>query len=150
MMKEQGVRYDKTLLELVSQINTALKKSEENYGVVKRETVHLQEEFGKLGAHLQLFSKENEEKLETLVNEVAALSGSKKKAYGDYGVDLKNSFQGLNSSISVNLGNEPSNSKLVNEVIYQLDTLKKELSENKLQIEEMSLKLNSNIREPST
>lgn len=27
------------------------------------------------------------------------------KAAGDYGVDLKNSFQGLNSSISVNLAN---------------------------------------------
>jgi hypothetical protein len=34
------------------------------------------------------------------------MGGSKKsKAYGDYGLDLKNSFQGLNSSISVNLGN---------------------------------------------
>jgi hypothetical protein len=39
------------------------------------------------------------------VNEMATMSGSKKsKAYGDYGVDLKNSFQGLNSSFSVNLG----------------------------------------------
>lgn len=97
-----------------------------------------------------MFSKESEEKLETLVNEVATLGGSKKsKVYGDYGMDIKNSFQGLNSSISVNMGNESSNSKLVNEVIYQLDSLKKDITENKLQIEEMSLKLNSNIREPS-
>lgn len=37
---------------------------------------------------------------------MGTLTGTKKsKAYGDYGVDLKNSFQGLNSSISVNLGN---------------------------------------------
>jgi hypothetical protein len=46
------------------------------------------------------------------------------------------------------LGNEQSNSKLVNEVISQLDSLKRELSDNKFQLEEMSLKLNSNIREP--
>jgi hypothetical protein len=52
-------------------------------------------------------------------------STKKSKAYGDYGVDLKNSFQGMNSSYSINLGNENSNSKLVNEVIYQLDSLKK-------------------------
>lgn len=136
MMKEQGVRYDKALVELVSQINIALKKNEENYLTVKKEANLMQEEFGRLNSHFQIFSKESEEKLETLVNEVATLGGSKKsKAYGDYGVDLKNSFQGLNSSISVNMGNESSNSKLVNEVIYQLDSLKKDISENKLQLE---------------
>lgn len=96
----------------------------------------MQEEFAKLTTHFLIFSKESEEKLETLVNEVATLGGSKKsKAYGDYGMDIKNSFQGLNSSISVNMGNESSNSKLVNEVIYQLDSLKKDITENKLQIE---------------
>ncbi len=40
-------------------------------------------------------------------------------------MDLKNSFQGLNSSLSVNMGNESQSSKLVNEVIFQLDSLKK-------------------------
>lgn len=40
-------------------------------------------------------------------------------------MDLKNSFQGLNSSISVNIGNESHSSKLVNEVIFQLDSQKK-------------------------
>lgn len=43
-------------------------------------------------------------------------------------MDLKNSYAGLNSSLSVNMGNENPNSKLVNEVIFQLDTMKKELS----------------------
>lgn len=63
------------------------------------------------------------------MNEVAVLGGSKKsKVYGEYGMDIKNSFQGLNSSMSINMGNESSNSKLVNEVIYQLDSLKKDIS----------------------
>jgi hypothetical protein len=43
MFKEQGVRYDKTLVALVSQINTVLKKSEENYVSVKRDASQLQE-----------------------------------------------------------------------------------------------------------
>jgi hypothetical protein len=44
-------------------------------------------------------------------------------------MDLKSSFQGLNSSLSVNFGNETQNSKLVNEVIFQLDTMKKEIAD---------------------
>jgi hypothetical protein len=43
-------------------------------------------------------------------------------------MDIKSSFQGLNSSLSVNLGNENTGSKLVNEVIFQLDSQKKELN----------------------
>jgi hypothetical protein len=62
-------------------------------------------------------------------------------------MDLKNSFQGLNSSLSVNLGNESisQNSKLVNEVIFQLDSLKKEINENKIQIDELSFKLSAKL-----
>lgn len=73
--------------------------------------------------------------------------GKKSKAHGDYGMDLKNSFQGLNSSLSVNLGNESisQNSKLVNEVIFQLDSLKKEINENKIQIDELSFKLSAKL-----
>lgn len=65
---------------------------------------------------------------------MATVNGTKKSKAGDYGVDLKNSFQGMNSSYSMNLGNENSNSKLVNEVIYQLDSLKKELNDTKVQM----------------
>ena len=38
----------------------------------------------------------------------------KSKSNGDYNMDLKSSYQGLNSSMSVNLGNESHSSKLVN------------------------------------
>jgi hypothetical protein len=36
---------------------------------------------------------------------MATTNNKKPKAHGDYGVDLKNSFQGISSSFSVNLGN---------------------------------------------
>ena len=57
-------------------------------------------------------------------------------------MDLKNSFQqGISSSMSVNIGNESNSSKLVNEVIFQLDTYKKELNEAREQIEQLSHKM---------
>jgi hypothetical protein len=53
--------------------------------------------------------------------------GAKKsKTNGDYGMDIKNSFQGMASSFSVN--NEISNTKIVSEVIAQIEALKKELA----------------------
>jgi|JI9StandDraft_2_1071091.scaffolds.fasta_scaffold1191193_1 hypothetical protein len=43
---------------------------------------------------------------------MAVYGGAKKsKANGDYGMDIKNSFQGMSSSISVN--NDISNTKIV-------------------------------------
>ena len=59
VMKEQGAKYDKALLELVTQINTALKKKEENFYSLRLDTNHLQESFTKLANNFQLFSKEN-------------------------------------------------------------------------------------------
>jgi hypothetical protein len=61
-----------------------------------------------------------------LLKEVATLGGSdKSKVYGDDGMD---EHHGLTEVLwyYVNMGNESSNTKLVNEVIYQLDSLKKE------------------------
>jgi hypothetical protein len=63
VIKEQGTKYDKALLELVTQINTALKKKEENFYSLRLDTNHLQEEVAKLNNNFQVFSKENEEKL---------------------------------------------------------------------------------------
>lgn len=45
---------------------------------------------------------------------MANLGVRRSKSNGDYNMDLKNSFQGMNSSLSVNLGNEGHSSKLVN------------------------------------
>lgn len=59
VMKEQGAKYDKALLELVTQINTALKKKEENFYSLRLDTNHLQESLTKLANNFQLFSKEN-------------------------------------------------------------------------------------------
>lgn len=59
VMKEQGAKYDKALLELVTQINTALKKKEENFYSLRLDTNHLQESVAKLASNFQLFSKEN-------------------------------------------------------------------------------------------
>lgn len=59
VMKEQGAKYDKALLELVTQINTALKKKEENFYSLRLDTNHLQESVTKLASNFQLFSKEN-------------------------------------------------------------------------------------------
>lgn len=56
------------------------------------------------------------------------LGGLKRSKVGEYNMDLKTSLQGLNSSLSANLGSENQNSKLVNEVIFQIDTIKKELA----------------------
>lgn len=62
-------------------------------------------------------------------------------------MDLKNSYAGLNSSLSMNMGGENPNSKLVNEVIFQLDSIKKELSENKMQIQQLNFEFSSKIVE---
>lgn len=62
-------------------------------------------------------------------------------------MDLKNSFQGMNSSISANMGNENQSSKLVNEVIFQIDSIKKELAENKAQMEQLSFEMGSKFLE---
>lgn len=63
--------------------------------------------------------------------EMSNLGVKKFKINGDYNVDLKNSFQGMNSSLSINVGNESHGSKIVNEVICQLDAQKKQLSDTK-------------------
>ncbi len=60
-------------------------------------------------------------------------------------MDLKNSFQGLNSSLSVNLGGENQSSKLVNQVIFQIDAIKKELAENKAQIQQLNFEMGSKL-----
>lgn len=49
--------------------------------------------------------------------EISGMYGGKKsKANGEYGVDIKNSINGLNlaTSMSMNLGNETMNTKLLN------------------------------------
>jgi hypothetical protein len=94
----------------------------------------LKEELTKLTKSYQNFYQENEEKFENLHVELSNLGGVKRSKVGEYNMDLKNSYAGLNSSLSVNMGSENPNSKLVNEVIFQLDSIKKELSENKMQI----------------
>ena len=57
--------------------------------------------------------------------EMNTLGVKRSKINGDYNVDLKNSFQGMNSSFSINVGGEGHGSKIVNEVICQLDVQKK-------------------------
>lgn len=47
----------------------------------------------------------------------------------------------------MNMGGENPNSKLVNEVIFQLDSIKKELSENKMQIQQLNFEFSSKIVE---
>ena len=74
--------------------------------------------------------------------EMGNLGVKRSKINGDYNVDLKNSFQGMNSSFSVNLGGESQGSKIVNEVICQLDAQKKELSDTKQLIEDLNEKIN--------
>ena len=59
---------------------------------------------------------------------MANLGGVKRSKPGEYNMDMKNSFQGLNSSLSGNLGSENQSSKLINEVIFQIDAIKKELA----------------------
>lgn len=63
LLQQQGAKYDKTIFELVTQINSALKKKEENFNSLRLDTSHLQESLAKLANNFQLFSKENEEKL---------------------------------------------------------------------------------------
>ena len=65
----------------------------------------------------------------------------KSKNNGEYGVDIKSSFQGLNSSLSGNYGTDNSSSKLMTEAMFQLDNIKKELAETKVQMEELNIKM---------
>ncbi len=75
---------------------------------------------------------------------MAVYGGAKKsKTTGDYGMDIKNSFQGMASSISAN--NQICNTKIVSEVIAQIETLKKEVTETKQEINGLHLKLNSKL-----
>lgn len=75
---------------------------------------------------------------------MAVYGGAKKsKANGDYGMDIKNSFQGMSSSISVN--NDISNTKIVSQVIAQIQALKKEVTETKQEINGLHLKINSKL-----
>lgn len=62
-------------------------------------------------------------------------------------MDLKNSLQGINSSLSVNLGNEGQTSKLVHEFYFQLDSQSRELLELRTHIEELTAKVNSKTKE---
>lgn len=55
------------------------------------------------------------------------MSFKKSKNHGEYGVDIKSSFQGISSSISGNYANDNASSKLLNEALLQLDNIKKEL-----------------------
>ena len=78
---------------------------------------------------------------------MANLGVRRSKSNGEYNMDLKNSFQGMNSSLSVNLGNEGHSSKLVNYVVSQLDSQKRELNETRVLIDKLTLKLNSKMIE---
>lgn len=73
--------------------------------MLRTETYDLKEELNKFYKTYQTFSQESEEKFENIYVEMGNLGLKKSKTNGEYNMDLKNSFQGLNSSISVNLGN---------------------------------------------
>ena len=63
------------------------------------------------------------------------MSLKRSKNHGEYGADIKSSFQGMNSSISGNFTNENnSSSKLLTQALFQLDNVKKELSQTKMNI----------------
>ena len=59
-IKEQGAKYDKALVDLVTQINSALKKKEEGFTTLRTDTSALQEEVRQLSSSFQSFAKENE------------------------------------------------------------------------------------------
>jgi hypothetical protein len=50
-LQKQGQRYDQALQDLIAQINSYLKKNDENVALARRDVNHMQEEFGKISSH---------------------------------------------------------------------------------------------------
>ena len=110
---------------MVIQVNKGFEKKDQHLGMLRKE---LKDDIMHLDKKCQTFELQSEEKFENIYVEMSSAGAKKSRSNGEYTMDLKNSFQGMNSSMSVNLGNESHSSKLVNEVVFQLDSQKKEIS----------------------
>lgn len=97
---EGNTKIIKEIKGVVNQFNENHHKTTREYSFLSQEHKQIKDQVKLLQNNFNKFSLENEEKLESIFVDISHMGtgGKRSKVQGEYGVDLKNSFQAQNSS----------------------------------------------------